>query len=154
MKYRSLYIKRQIKQINISILWITILSVKLYESLIGWLEDSFYLIMNEFISSLMSDGIDDKLEACKIMTFWIFRNCRISINFMSNCRNRKYLILRRLIIQAIVFQKTVEVIILAITLKRCSWTGNVIWYTILCKVITFTFLREGLNCILQVLNRH
>ena len=69
MKYRSLYIKRQIKQINISILWITILSVKLYESLIGWLEDSFYLIMNEFISSLMSDGIDDKLEACKIMTF-------------------------------------------------------------------------------------
>ena len=69
MKYRSLYIKRQIKQINISILWITILSVKLYESLIGWLEDSFYLIMNEFVSSLMSDGIDDKLEACTIMTF-------------------------------------------------------------------------------------
>ena len=60
MKYRSLYIKRQIKQINISILWITILSVKLYESLIGWLEDSFYLIMNEFVSSLMSDGFDDK----------------------------------------------------------------------------------------------
>jgi len=69
MKYRSLYIKRQIKQINISILWITILSVKLYESLIGWLEDSFYLIMNEFVSSLMSDGIDDKLEACTIMIF-------------------------------------------------------------------------------------
>ena len=69
MKYRSLYIKRQIKQINISILWITILSVKLYESLIEWLEDSFYLIMNELVSRLMSDGIDDKLEACTIMTF-------------------------------------------------------------------------------------
>ena len=69
MKYRSIYIKRQIKQINISILWITISSVKLYESLIGWLEDSFYLIMNEFVSSLMSDGIDDRLEACTTMTF-------------------------------------------------------------------------------------
>jgi len=61
------------------------------------------LIMNEFVSSLMSDGIDDKLEACTIMTFWIFKNSRISINFMSNCKYRKYLILRMLVLEAIAF---------------------------------------------------